>query len=320
MTITPNTVAERFPILTAAAVAAGERTLDRFIFAVVAIAEGAQALSIRNTTLNDAKSDIGNVFSKAWDMRVSEPFLCGTWATMTDGERRLSRDINHYCLHDAIAASKKLAKQKLLPATHPMVVAMNAVIGEAVQLALAVQSLKAHVVKGRVVNPNAAPKEIPDTTCQICGRPILAHTGVIAHHGYMRPGHSYQTPSCFGARRVPYEQGHDALDELIPLVQTWLDTRKDNLHSLRKNPPAVLKYTPNSLRHVKYVPDDQKIAVPCPSDFDAKKVEDRGSYTMHSYESLWSFAAYEIKTAIRNFTEELAFLKARRAAWKALVQ
>lgn len=41
--------------------------------------------------------------------------------------------------------------------------------------------------------------------CQICGRPIFAELGVIAHHGYQRPGQGWQTQSCHGARELPYE-------------------------------------------------------------------------------------------------------------------
>ena len=48
-------------------------------------------------------------------------------------------------------------------------------------------------------------------TCQICGRPIFAEVGVIAHHGYQRPGDGWQTASCDGARELPFEAAKDAL-------------------------------------------------------------------------------------------------------------
>ena len=59
-------------------------------------------------------------------------------------------------------------------------------------------------------------------TCQICGRPILAETGVIAHHGYQRPGEGWQTSSCFGARHLPFEVSRDRLGEYIAMIQTQL--------------------------------------------------------------------------------------------------
>lgn len=52
--------------------------------------------------------------------------------------------------------------------------------------------------------------------CQICARPIFAELGTIAHHGYERPGTGWQTASCYGAKRLPYEASRDAIEELIP--------------------------------------------------------------------------------------------------------
>lgn len=52
-------------------------------------------------------------------------------------------------------------------------------------------------------------------TCQVCERRIFAELGVIAHHGYERPGGGMQTPSCYGARELPYEAGRDALGRFL---------------------------------------------------------------------------------------------------------
>lgn len=54
-------------------------------------------------------------------------------------------------------------------------------------------------------------------TCQICGRPIFAETGLIAHHGYQRPGEGYQTESCQGARELPFESSKAILEQHIRL-------------------------------------------------------------------------------------------------------
>ena len=59
----------------------------------------------------------------------------------------------------------------------------------------------------------------PTTHCQVCGRAIKTVAGRnyareedatgrtvaerIAHHGYRRPRHGWQTTSCFGARWRP---------------------------------------------------------------------------------------------------------------------
>lgn len=54
-------------------------------------------------------------------------------------------------------------------------------------------------------------------TCQICGRPILANTGVIAHHGYTRDGYGYQSMSCDGALELPFEADKSVLEVEIRL-------------------------------------------------------------------------------------------------------
>jgi hypothetical protein len=51
-----------------------------------------------------------------------------------------------------------------------------------------------------------AERDAKALTCQICARPILANTGTIAHHGYERPGDGFQTASCWGARKAPFEE------------------------------------------------------------------------------------------------------------------
>jgi len=51
--------------------------------------------------------------------------------------------------------------------------------------------------------------------CQCCNRPIHAARGTIAHHGYTRPGDGWQTPSCFGAKHLPWEVSRDQVLVLI---------------------------------------------------------------------------------------------------------
>ena len=74
------------------------------------------------------------------------------------------------------------------------------------------------------IEAEKAAKDKTARTCQICGRRIFAETGKIAHHGYERPGGGWQTASCRGARRLPYEADHKALDEEI----TWVEERLAN--------------------------------------------------------------------------------------------
>ncbi|MDE2096554.1 MAG: hypothetical protein KGL39_04850 [Patescibacteria group bacterium] len=60
-------------------------------------------------------------------------------------------------------------------------------------------------------------------TCQICGRPIFAELGLIAHHGYERPGEGWQTESCIGARELPFETSRDVLGNHIVALENALE-------------------------------------------------------------------------------------------------
>lgn len=57
--------------------------------------------------------------------------------------------------------------------------------------------------------------------CQCCGKKFLANTGVMAHHGYQRPGAGWQTASCSGARFVPFEVSRAQLGALIEWLKAW---------------------------------------------------------------------------------------------------
>lgn len=62
-------------------------------------------------------------------------------------------------------------------------------------------------------------KQAVAKTCQCCARQIFAELGTIAHHGYERPGDGWQTPSCMGAKYLPFEVSRDRLGEMIALLK-----------------------------------------------------------------------------------------------------
>lgn len=71
---------------------------------------------------------------------------------------------------------------------------------------------------------NAARKverEAATMTCQCCGRKHLANRGWIAHHGYQRPGHGWQTASCMGAKHVPFEVDRAQLGKMIEALKDY---------------------------------------------------------------------------------------------------
>ncbi len=92
--------------------------------------------------------------------------------------------------------------------------------------------------KAEIVEEKAA-KDKTARTCQICARRIFAETGKIAHHGYERPGGGWQTASCRGARRLPYETDHVALDEEITWVAERLEREEVHLAKLQAEEVAL---------------------------------------------------------------------------------
>lgn len=87
------------------------------------------------------------------------------------------------------------------------------------------QSAKPFIVKRgdmpKVKTPKQLAKEAKAMTCQCCARQIFAETGLIAHHGYERPGYGYQTASCMGARNLPFEVSREVLGDLIVSLWNW---------------------------------------------------------------------------------------------------
>lgn len=69
-------------------------------------------------------------------------------------------------------------------------------------------------------------------TCQICGRACGTKAGVIAHHGYRRPGNGWQTASCFGARHRPYEIASDALPPYLESLDALSFTKREFVATL----------------------------------------------------------------------------------------
>lgn len=143
------------------------------------------------------------------------------------------------------------------------------------------------------------------TTCQICGRGIKAKSGLIAHHGYQRPGQGWQTSSCFGARWRPYEVACDALPPAIKSCQQFLTAQEMALAKLIAEPPATLSYNKNRYGKPEYVD------VPKPADFDP-----RPDYRRHSYVSLYLMQKFDYERNIRMSTSDLSELEKRLANWK----
>ena len=149
------------------------------------------------------------------------------------------------------------------------------------------------------------------TTCQICGRPILAKTGKIAHHGYKRPDSGWQTSSCKGARYLPYEQSSDRIPEVIAYIESYLAQMSAALKDFMTNPPEILIYEKYRGAWSKREP----IEVARPADFDPNNSHYSG--ISGSYSVLFHDRKRRTETDMKNARESIAYLKDRLAKWTA---
>lgn len=148
-------------------------------------------------------------------------------------------------------------------------------------------------------------------TCQCCGRAIQARRGVIAHHGYKRPGQGWQTSSCFGARELPFELEHARLDLAIASVESRLAGTRASLAEHVARPPAEIVEV---LRYAGRVTGTRTHARP--EGFSAVDSAAR-SFIPGTYEREFFRRSEDMKTAIRRAVADLEFFRARRASWKA---
>ena len=87
--------------------------------------------------------------------------------------------------------------------------------------------------KIRTVNSNTL------SHCQICEREIKASKGLIAHHGYQRPGDGWQTDSCMGARQLPYEESRDIIPKAIQQINNFIGLKTAEIKEVEKGEIAV---------------------------------------------------------------------------------
>jgi hypothetical protein len=150
--------------------------------------------------------------------------------------------------------------------------------------------------------------------CQICGRAILANTGLIAHHGYERPGQGWQTSSCFGARWRPYEVACDALPPAIEGVTGHIARVQKQLAGWRKNPPQGIEVHPDPYKYER----GYARTVLRPAGFD-RKAEPDGSYKMHGQDNYARLYKGKEQTMVRDLEISTATkkeLEKRLAEWK----
>lgn len=149
--------------------------------------------------------------------------------------------------------------------------------------------------------------------CQICGRAIKANTGLIAHHGYTRPGDGYQTRSCEGARRLPYEVSCDAIADAITNRQGWLLREETRLTEMLTNPPAELDT--NTRRDAWGLRRGPTRMAPRPAGFEPLAARHSYNPSREAYEMAYDNIRNGIRRGIKATGEDITYLTKRLADW-----
>lgn len=203
------------------------------------IAAALEAKTIRNADLADLKQDAQRSYETDKNLTRDNVFGARGYLELSTNAQECWDAVPFEMRH---CATKKMPK-----ATTADGCVLNALVARWAPVAVRLRSLKALAVKGRAMIP-VTPAKIAEMeadaaqrcTCQICGRSIHAALGTIAHHGYRRPGEGYQTASCYGAKRLPFEVDRTALGEWIVMLQRMLVNEEQHLANLRTG-TVVLK-------------------------------------------------------------------------------
>jgi len=160
------------------------------------------------------------------------------------------------------------------------------------------------------------------TTCQICGRAIKSAKGLIAHHGYQRPGHGWQTGSCYGARHLPFEVSRDTLGLWIESVTAELESvtqRRSDIDN--EEAPATFTYTRR--RGIsRYGEDRETITVQVTRatfEVEAKDGEHAQAFRqwgMYTFDKVKEQHVRVLDGRITALRHELEHQEKRYAAWK----
>lgn len=208
---------QSFPLLTSLVAAKSLLRADQLKDGLQAVKHAFEHGGMRKVVYDDLKHMLSRMVDESWKKHVSEPFFYGQGDIENKEAQELYWSISVMSLHDMLSTKKKVDRTK---ATGPEVDAMKALATEVFPLATAMAAIKLTVVKGRAApDPaKAAAEANPDKivkTCPCCFRQIALSGQTMAHHGYQRPGHGYQTGSCIGIRFKPLEVSAEGLKYIM---------------------------------------------------------------------------------------------------------
>lgn len=165
--------------------------------------------------------------------------------------------------------------------------------------------------------PAQIKKDAESKECQICGRAIFAEVGVIAHHGYTRPGYGFQTASCYGARHLPYEASADLLPGWIESLVAMEARQRATLADIVAERVAIARpyetRKPNGRREyagtVHFTRETlEAVKAETPAAF-------AGGHMRTDFDTFKGYEVREVSRSIESTVETLAYARARLAAW-----
>lgn len=255
---------------------------------LVASTEAAAQFGCNASALKEIRDGWNLLIERAYDRFFRQPFTYGKgW--QPDLEVASG---TFPAMHNIVGLDKKLAK---VPQT-PAIVAARSVIIEALPVVPQIEQIKARVAAGvkpakvsvaKPSNPNQIRR-----TCPCCFREVAVVSGLMAHHGYKRPGYGYQTQSCMGVHYAPLERSDEGLRAVIAMCQRTVAKLGDDLAGLN----AATSLT-----------------IPGRNGRSEQTVE-RGTPAFSRENER---RAHAINLDLRYYTEALAYMEQRLSVWAA---
>jgi len=152
--------------------------------------------------------------------------------------------------------------------------------------------------------------------CQICGRQIGTTVGVIAHHGYERPGYGMQTASCLGARYHSYAESCDRLREVAAIVAAQSADADAFVVVLQTRPPQTLSYDRPTDRYIGKRRETIRETVERPADFVDAQAPSWSLAARYSYANVLDEARRNARRRAAALREMSTFLQRRLATWQ----
>ena len=154
------------------------------------------------------------------------------------------------------------------------------------------------------------------THCQICARDIKANTGLIAHHGYQRPGTGWQTSSCDGAKQLPYEVSRDFIPVVIERYKLHAKNQNDVADEMLRSPADTI-----TRFHMSAFTGKQRDSEDFtkPEGFDPYAAINQGhrAFSFSSYENEFVKQYEAHRQSAKEIEAAIEFLQKRYDDWKA---